>query len=95
MKGDLPASLTALVFVSVALGLISEFIKLRAVRQAGGLRGWWTPLGSSAETQRVRKALGNDPLGKRIDLFERLGTFAWLTAVAIIAFWQIHNFRST
>jgi hypothetical protein len=95
MRGDLPTSLMVLLFVTGAFGVFCEFVRLRAVRQAGGLREWWMMLASSAETQRIRKELGNDPLGKRIDLFGKLGTAAWIGAVVIIAFWQIHNFRST
>jgi hypothetical protein len=84
----------AVIIAAVVVGVLCEFFKLQIVRQAGGLKGWWTLFGSTAEVRRIRKGLGNDPRGKRMDLFGQLGTLAWITAMASICIWQIHTFRS-
>jgi hypothetical protein len=88
MKNNPSALLMTLLFVVSAGGFACDFARLQIIRKAGGLVGLWMPWNSSAEVRRVRKELGDSPAGKRIDMFGRISTFAWIASLLIIAFWR-------
>jgi hypothetical protein len=65
--------------------------KILVARQAGGFQGFRRPWQLSAEMRRIRKLLGNDSLGGRMDLLDRIGAFGWLGVAAVFLLSQLHS----
>ena len=65
--------------------------KVLVVRQAGGFQGFRRPWQLSAEMRRVRKSLDNGPVGRRMDLLDKIGAFGWLGVAAAFLLSQLHS----
>jgi hypothetical protein len=80
----------------VALGCFGTYAaclcaKVFVVRKAGGFQGLRRPGQLSAEMRRIRKSLGNDPVGRRMDLLDKIGAFGWLGVAAVFLLSQLHS----
>jgi hypothetical protein len=64
--------------------------KVLAARQAG-FQGFRRPWQFSAEMRQVRKSLGNNPLGRRMDLLDKIGAFGLLGVYAVFFLSQLHS----
>ena len=80
--------LSSVCFGTYAACLCAKFL---VARQAGGFQGFRRPWQLSAEMRRVRKSLGKDPVGRRMDLLDKIGAFAWLGIVADFLLSQLHS----
>jgi hypothetical protein len=85
--------LSGKILASVFFGTYAACLCARVLvaRQAGGFQGFRRPWQLSAEMRRVRKSLGNDPVGRRMDLLDKMGAFAWLGMVADFLLSQLHS----
>jgi hypothetical protein len=85
----LSAKILALVcFGTYAACLCAKFF---VARRMGGFQGFRRPWQLSAEMRQVRKSLGNDPVGRRMDLLDKIGAFGWLGLAAVFLLSQLHS----
>jgi hypothetical protein len=89
MMSFLPLKILALVcFGTYAACLCAKFL---VARQAAGFQSSRRPWQLFAEMKRVRKSLGDGPVGRRMDLLDKIGAFGWLGVSALFLLSQLHS----